>query len=118
MTALTDLAAVKTEYDANTAAQAQCELDAAAARAAVDALGPLSGIPTGAQNAALHILYLANMKRQDLAAHRKGLIGQGYLHAGRALLTPGSPGAASWLPAPPAWGSGFSHYQEAHANGR
>lgn len=118
MTALTDLAATKTEFDANTAAQAQLEVDAAAARVAYDALGPVSGIPNDAQNAAAHTLYLLNMKRGDLRSHRKALVNQGYLFAGRALLTPGSAGAAAWLPPPPAWGSGVSFYQEAHANGR
>jgi hypothetical protein len=115
---LTDLAATKTEYDANEAARAQLEIDAAAARAALDALGPVDGFPTAEQNAAGHTLYLLNMKRGDLRAQRKALIGQGYLHAGRALLIPGSAGAAAWLPAPPAWGVGMSFYQEAHANGR
>jgi hypothetical protein len=121
MTALTDLAATRDEYEALEAVQAQVEIDATAAHvavAALAALGPVSGMPTAAQNAAAHTLYLLNMKRGDLRAHRKALINQGYLFASRALLIPGSPGAAAWLPPPSTGGSGFSFYQEAAANGR
>jgi hypothetical protein len=107
MGALDDLATTKTDYDANEAARTQLEADAVTARAAYDALGPVSGIPTDAQNGAADTLRRLGMRRQDLLAHRKHLIQRGYRHAAEALVRPGL-APADWLPAPAPWGEGFS----------